>query len=91
MPQRSYALLTLAVLVESTAAFNVPHAQRLRPAVKSINAPPLMALRGGSSASQVAAQVLGWTVSAAALSVYTPMIAELLSKKEAPERRSSGI
>ena len=43
-------------------------------------------LRGGESATMsaqtVVASALGWTMSVAALNLYTPMIAELIKKKE---------
>jgi len=55
---------------------------------------PLLILRGGSalageaSGSQLAARALGWTLSAAALSVYTPIIGELVTNGKAPESMS---
>ena len=49
----------------------------------------LLELRGGGVDSRAVATALGWTISATALTLYTPIISSLLRSRSVPESMSS--
>ena len=64
----------------------VPRMAALSP---SVGDGALLALRGGGEASVLGARLVGWALTGAAVTLYIPMIAELVKNRSAPESMSA--